>query len=48
MRIFLLTSTIVAYINGMLKEIKERKEKRAFIRVFDGKMWYDIILDRYL
>lgn len=33
-------STHVAYMNGMLKEIKERKEKRAFIRVFDGKMWY--------
>lgn len=33
-------STNVAYMNGMLKEIKERKEKRAFIRVFDGKMWY--------
>ncbi len=33
-------STNVAYVNGMLKEIKERKEKRAFIRVFDGKMWY--------
>ena len=33
-------STSVAYMNGMLKEIKERKEKRAFIRVFDGKMWY--------
>ncbi len=33
-------STSVAYMNGMLKELKERKEKRAFIRVFDGKMWY--------
>ena len=33
-------STNVTYMNGMLKEIKERKEKRAFIRVFDGKMWY--------
>lgn len=33
-------STNVAYMNGMLKESKERKEKRAFIRVFDGKMWY--------
>lgn len=33
------TST-VAYTNGMLREIKERNEKRAFIRVFDGKMWY--------
>ena len=33
-------STNVTYMNGMLKEIKERKEQRAFIRVFDGKMWY--------
>ena len=33
-------STNVAYMNGMLKEIKERREQRAFIRVFDGKMWY--------
>ena len=33
-------STTVTYMNGVLKEIKERKEKRAFIRVFDGKMWY--------
>ena len=33
-------STTVSFMNGMLKEMKERKEKRAFIRVFDGKMWY--------
>ena len=33
-------STNVSFMNGMLKEMKERKEKRAFIRVFDGKMWY--------
>ena len=33
-------STSVAYMNGMLKESKERTEKRAFISVFDGKMWY--------
>ena len=33
-------STNIAYMNGALKEFKERKEKRAFIRVFDGKMWY--------
>lgn len=33
-------SSSVAYMNGMLKEIKERREQRAFIRVFDGKMWY--------
>ena len=33
-------STNVSFMNGTLKEMKERKEKRAFIRVFDGKMWY--------
>lgn len=33
-------STDISYMNGILKESKERKEKRAFIRVFDGKMWY--------
>ena len=33
-------NTTVAYVNGALKELKERREKRAFIRVFDGKMWY--------
>lgn len=33
-------NTIVAYVNGNLQEYKVRNEKRAFIRVFDGKMWY--------
>ena len=33
-------TTTIAYTNGFLNEIKERNEKRAFIRVFDGKMWY--------
>lgn len=33
-------STVVSYVNGSLKDIKERIEKRAFIRVYDGKMWY--------
>lgn len=33
-------STGITYLNGMLKENKVRREKRAFIRVFDGKMWY--------
>lgn len=28
------------YQNGQLYEAKERTEKKAFIRVFDGKMWY--------
>lgn len=33
-------TTTISYTNGFLKEIKERNEKRAFIRVFDGKMWF--------
>lgn len=33
-------NTFIAYVNGILQELKERNEKRAFIRVFDGKMWY--------
>lgn len=33
-------STKVEYLNGNLKESKIRREKRAFVRVFDGEMWY--------
>lgn len=33
-------STNISYVNGFLKDIKQRCEKRAFIRVYDGKMWY--------
>ncbi len=33
-------NTVVSFSDGKLKEKKERSEKRAFIRVFDGKMWY--------
>ena len=33
-------TTAISDVNGMLKEYKERCEKRAFIRVYDGKMWY--------
>ncbi|HBH94584.1 MAG TPA: TldD/PmbA family protein, partial [Ruminococcaceae bacterium] len=33
-------STRVEYLNGNLKESKIRREKRAFVRVFDGEMWY--------
>ncbi len=33
-------STTIHYLNGMLQEAKERTELRAFIRVYDGKMWY--------
>ena len=33
-------TTTIAYVNGSKQEAKEREEKRAFIRVFDGKMWF--------
>lgn len=33
-------STDIRFLNGNLQESKERKEQRAFIRVFDGEMWY--------
>lgn len=33
-------ATTVRVLNGMLQESKVRTESRAFIRVFDGAMWY--------
>lgn len=33
-------TTTIHYMNGQKKESKVRIEERAFIRVFDGKMWY--------
>ena len=33
-------STQIRFLNGKLSESKERLEKRAFLRVYDGKMWY--------
>lgn len=33
-------STVIKYENGELAELNERNETRAFIRVFDGKLWY--------
>jgi len=33
-------TTTVRFLNGMLQESKTRCEVRAFIRVYDGKMWY--------
>ncbi len=33
-------STDIRFLNGKLSESKERLEKRAFLRVYDGKMWY--------
>ena len=32
--------TIINYRDGQLVEYKTRNENRAFIRVYDGKMWY--------
>lgn len=32
--------TVVRYVNEKLEEALERKEKRAFIRVFNGSYWY--------
>lgn len=33
-------STEIKFLNGNLGESKERRESRAFVRVFDGEMWY--------
>lgn len=33
-------ATVVRLQNGELREAKETTEKKAFLRVFDGKMWY--------
>ncbi|MCM1054903.1 MAG: TldD/PmbA family protein [Bacteroides sp.] len=33
-------STRIDFLEGDLKESKERREVRAFIRVYDGEMWY--------
>ena len=33
-------STGIMYRNGILESSKTRNEKRAFIRVFDGNIWY--------
>lgn len=32
--------TVISYREGILQEMKVRKEIRAFLRVYDGKMWY--------
>ncbi len=34
------SETYIAYRNGILEECKSKNEKCAFIRVYDGKMWY--------
>lgn len=33
-------TTHVSYKNGVAEECRELREKKAFLRVFDGKMWY--------
>jgi len=33
-------TTRISYVNGQKRECKVRAEKRAFIRVFDGKTWF--------
>ena len=32
--------TTITYKAGVLEEMKTRVERRAFLRVYDGKMWY--------
>ena len=32
--------TVITYQSGVLEEMKTRVERRAFLRVYDGKMWY--------
>ena len=32
--------TIISYKAGILEEMKNRVEKQAFLRVYDGKLWY--------
>ncbi len=32
--------TVISYKAGALEEMKNRVEKQAFIRVYDGKLWY--------
>ena len=32
--------TVISYKAGALEEMQNRKEKQAFLRVYDGKLWY--------
>ena len=32
--------TTISYTAGVLEEMKNRTEQRAFLRVYDGKLWY--------
>ena len=31
---------VISYTDGILQEMKTSVERRAFLRVYDGKMWY--------
>ena len=31
--------TTISYKAGVLEEMKTREERRAFLRVYDGRMW---------
>ena len=32
--------TVISYKAGVLEELKTRREKQAFLRVYDGRLWY--------
>ena len=32
--------TVISCKNGALEEMKNRVERQAFLRVYDGKLWY--------
>ncbi|MBE7004235.1 MAG: TldD/PmbA family protein [Ruminococcaceae bacterium] len=32
--------TVIGYKSGVLEEMKNRVEKQAFLRVYDGRLWY--------
>ena len=32
--------TVISYTDGILQEMKTSVECRAFLRVYDGRMWY--------
>ena len=34
------SSTVISYKAGELEEMKNRTQKQAFLRVYDGKLWY--------
>ena len=32
--------TVISYKDGILEEMKTREEKQAFLRVYDGRLWF--------